>query len=391
MNLLLLIALLVTITYLGGVYLFGKRGRFGFYTAGIEFLLLGAILGSDLLFPSPVWVTKSLQPFVHVELGLIGLLYGIQFEWRTLRRLPRGDWGMMWFKSLLTMTAVFMLAWICLDLCRDAPFRELIPAVLIFAAAALLSSSWTGGVIYNIFRVRTHLVRRLFFISVLDDSPGLVLFSAVFFFFPSGSFTDTVLRICGATLAGLILGSIIKGLLRGKRERGQALVIIIGSILLASGVAYSIGVSVIYITILSGVVIANTRPRLRDIYPAIAGAEHPLYLLFLVFAGALWNPANITALGIACVLVATRYAAKWSAFELSKGFVDIPSWSGRLAMALISPGGMSVAMVINFALFSDRFELAQLVLDVTVWALIILSPLGVTLAKKALLVPEAGT
>jgi len=384
MNPLLILALLVTCAYLGGTYLFSRRGRFGFYTGGVEFLLLGAILSSGTVLHLPKDFFQDLFPFVHIELGWIGLLFGVQFDRRILRHLPAIDWWLMWLKSLLTIAAVSLVGWLCLSVCLKDSSENLIPVVLILAAAASLSSSWTVGIIYNLLKIRTPLVRRLFFISVLDDAPGLMLFSALFFLFAGGGVSDAVLRFIGGSLTGLILGSLITSLLRGRKERGQTLVVLIGSVLLAAGVAYALGIPVIYVTLLSGIVIANSKPRLRDLYPTLAGAEHPLYLLFLILAGALWDPSNITALILALILIATRFAAKWWAFELSKPLVDIQGWGGRLALALVSPGGLTVAMVVNFALFPDRFPLAQLVLDITVWALVILNPLGVMLAKRVL-------
>lgn len=94
------------------------------------------------------------------------------------------------------------------------------------------------------------------------------------------------------------------------------------------------------------------------------------------------------ALLIAVILIVIRFGAKWLSFRISRNIVDIPGWGGHLALALVSPGGIAVAIVMNFALFSDRFQLTDFVLDVTVWALIILSPLGVPLARRALVFAE---
>jgi hypothetical protein len=196
------------------------------------------------------------------------------------------------------------------------------------------------------------------------------------------------LRISGGTLTGIALGSLVVHLLRVKGEEYEPLLVLIGTVLLAAGVSYSIGVPVIYVTVITGIYIANARPRLHDFYPVLATSERPMYLLFLILAGALWNPSNMQALFVALILIVIRFGAKWWSFRISRKFVDIPGWGGHLALALVSPGGIAVAIVVNFALFADRFPLTDFVLDVTVWALIILSPLGVPLARRALAVAE---
>jgi hypothetical protein len=182
MNLLLLLALLIAGAYLGGMYLLGRRGRIGLYTVGIEFLLLGAILGSGVIVSIPKGVFKDLFPFVHVELGWIGLLYGIQFEWRHLKRRPVIDWWLMTSEALLTMIAVFLASWLLISKWCNFDGDAILPAAIVLSAAASLSSPWAIEAIYNVLRIRTPQIHKLRFIASLDDIPGLIVFSAVFFY-----------------------------------------------------------------------------------------------------------------------------------------------------------------------------------------------------------------
>ncbi|MCF7811765.1 hypothetical protein K9N50_12345 [bacterium] len=182
MNLLLLLALLIASAYLGGMYLLGRRGKIGLYTVGIEFLLLGAILGSEMIVSIPKDVFKDLFPFVHVELGWIGLLYGIQFEWRRLKRRPTIDWWLMSSEALLTMIAVFLASWLMITRWCNFDGDAILPAAIILAAAASLSSPWAVEAIYRVLKIRTPQIHKLRFIAALDDIPGIIVFSAVFFY-----------------------------------------------------------------------------------------------------------------------------------------------------------------------------------------------------------------
>ncbi len=384
MNYVLILALVVSFAYLGGFYIFGRQGVLSFYTGGVEFILIGALIGSGLLFELPSAVFKGLFPFVHIELGWIGLLYGIQFEWQTLKRYPRVDWFIMGTESLIAMSAVFLAGWLMLYNFVDTSIDKILPVAILMAASASLSSPWTLGIIFNVYRIRTRIVRRLRFISSIDDIPGLLIFATMFLFVSADSILFSLLRFVAGTLTGVSAGWLMVGILRRRTDDQDALIVLIGSTLLMAGISYLLSISVIWIALLAGVVVANAKPRLRDLYPTLAGAEHPFFLLFLMIAGGLWNPANLTALLIALVLIVVRFAAKWSIFEATKKLVNIKGWGGRLSLALATPGGIAVAMVVNYGMYPDRFPLTQLALDVLVWALVILNPLGVILARRAL-------
>ena len=328
---------------------------------------------------------QDLTLFVHIELGWIGLLYGAQFEWRILRRQPVVNWWIMSVESLFSMLAVFFSAWILLFIWQGFRGMYVLPAVIILSVAASLSSPWTVGIIYQILKVRTPLIRRLQNIVVIDDIPGLLVFSAMFAILGGGGPDLVILRGMGSIFTGLVLGFIVVLMLRRRDEWFEPMIVLLGVVLLAAGIALKTGMPVITVTLVTGVIIANSRSTQRNIYNIIASSEHVLYLLFLILAGAFWDPTDIFALVTAVLLALTRIAAKWWAFEISKRYLSLKDWGGHLSLALVSPGGIAVAMVVNFTLFADQFPLTQFVLNVTVWALIILNPLGITFARKVLL------
>jgi len=192
------------------------------------------------------------------------------------------------------------------------------------------------------------------------------------------------LRFAGATLVGIILGKFIFALLCGKGERFDTMMVLTGSTFIAAGIAYCFGVSVIWITLLAGIIIANSRPRYVDLYPIVAKIEHPLYLMFLAFAGLMWNPTNMTALVLSLILIFIKLATKGAVFHFVSKRVNIHGLSGKTALALMVPGGISIAMVMNASMYCNQFTLCTLALDTLVWALVILNPVGVLLARKVI-------
>ncbi len=384
MDLLLFLALIVIIAYLGTIYLFGRKGKLGIYTGGIEFLLIGSLLSIKSVFNIDEEFVRDLYPFVHVELAWIGLLYGVQIEWKNIRRHPPVDWAVMFSESVLTMILIFFASHYIL---RSVLIMEKSLAFfisLLLASAGSISSPWTLGVVHSRLKIRNPALRRLRFIVSIDDIPGIVVFSALFFLFLEGTWFELLLRFAGSVFAGLSLGWLSFELLCSKKRQFEPLIVLIGAVLLASGIAYALGVSVIFITFLSGLVIANRRNRHVDLYPLIAGVEHPFYVLFLLIAGFHWNAGNFAALYIAILAIAVRLIGKFIIFQASQKYYIYKEWNGKLALTIIAPGGIALAMIVNAALLAECFPRVDIALDVMVWALILLNPIGIPLAKFGL-------
>jgi len=59
---------------------------------GAPFLLVGVLLGPALEVLDP-GTLRTLTPITALGIGWIGAVFGAQLEWRVLRRIPRGAWG----------------------------------------------------------------------------------------------------------------------------------------------------------------------------------------------------------------------------------------------------------------------------------------------------------
>lgn len=181
MKILLVLALLVAISYIGKIHLFRSRDSLSVYTGGVEFILLGLLLGSGLLIDFPQELIHDLFPFIHIELGWIGLLYGVQLDIKQLRRQSSVNWKVLLIESLFTLVIIFGVIWAALTSSSRFQPNHIIGISLVLASAASLSSPWTAGIIHNVFGERGKAIQRLRFLSGLDDGPGLLVFSALFF------------------------------------------------------------------------------------------------------------------------------------------------------------------------------------------------------------------
>ncbi len=189
MDILLYLSILITLSYLGGLYVFGRGGRLKFCTGGVEFILFGALVGSQI---SPD-ILSNLFPFLHIELAWIGLLYGIQLEIPQLKRHHPVEWIVMVSESGITLGMIFIATLALVPLLVDVQSLELIAIGLVLASAMSISGPWPLGVLHEVYKIRTNLVRRLRFIASMDDIPGLLVFCTLFFSLPA---TDSPMDCC---------------------------------------------------------------------------------------------------------------------------------------------------------------------------------------------------
>jgi Kef-type K+ transport system membrane component KefB len=85
--------------------------------------------------------------------------------------------------------------------------------------------------------------------------------------------------------------------MRNRREHGDALTLSLGAILLATGLANVLHLSLILANLAVGAVLANLAPRDTErSYRAVEYVTHPVYVLFFLVAGAHLNVGLLTQL-----------------------------------------------------------------------------------------------
>ena len=133
-----------------------------------------------------------------------------------------------------------------------------------------------------------------------------------------------------------------------KQEFG---VFLIGIILFTGGLAIKTGNSPLVIGFVCGIVYANlSKHRLRAL-ASLVHSEKAIYIIMLIIIGAGWTLILDNILIIACVYFVIRVIAKvigtYTATRVFKSDFDVPVASG---LGLLSEGGFTVAIIINFSL-----------------------------------------
>jgi Kef-type K+ transport system membrane component KefB len=361
MKLLLSIVIIVVIAVVGSRLTFlNRRLPLGFRNiifTGIEYIFLGVLLGQMGLNIIDSRSLTDLEPLLIFGLSIIGFLFGLQFEFRGLRNLPRFFFSI----SAVQAVAAFFIITPTLYFSFKALFTLRDETVLIMAvtlgSAGCCTAQSALAIVKNNYKVEN---RRLFsllcYVASVDG-----LFALGFFSLAVSIFTTTAtekfslvasLKWFFISIAiGILCALLLLILSNTKFSRQDFGVFLIGIVLFTGGLALKTGNSPLVIGFVCGIVYANlSKHRLRAL-AAVVHSERSIYIIMLIIIGAGWTLTLGSILIITGVYFVMRVTAKvvgtYVATRVFKSDFDVPAASG---LGLLSEGGFAVAIIINFSL-----------------------------------------
>lgn len=320
---------------------------------GTHFLLLGFLLG-PILGLLTLEVIAQLEPFLALGLGWIGLLFGLQLDRRQLAQFPASFFAFAMVQALLTFLAFAAVAFLGFRV--TGRLEPGIPAALLAAAATAAVSTPAGvALISRTFRVHGKLSRLLFYIASLDALVGILALQVTYaIFHPSAA------AVAGfgwgvwlgiALAAGIIFGVFFLWLTRPKPERDELTLFLLGLVVFEAGTALYLGVSPLFVSMVTGVVVGNLSPSRRRVYSILQTWEKPVYVIVLILAGALITFGSWIVLPLALGYLLLRGSAKYFAGALTGWMVPLPFPAPReTGVGLIPQGGISLAMALSATL-----------------------------------------
>jgi len=323
---------------------------------GLIFIAVGMAVGpagADLLTPN---VLEKSGPAVVLFLGWIGFLFGVHLEWRRLRRIALRMWTIAFGESLLTFALVFAGVYLFFNNHLQFGYDK----TIFFAAVVTLAACAAGTAPSSVFLLddrprftgRTAQAMRL--VGTVDDLPGLLIFGFFFAFFPTYHIGPiawpTGLSLAALTLLlGVLFGILLKSTMLLARNEQTVLLVIIGVISLAAGVAEYVHLSAVFVGTIAGITFANLSGQKETAYRVLASSEQTIYVLFLMLVGCMWSLDTAHLLPLALLYLGLRLAGKVLGGLLGHRLVGAPPGRLRLGgLGLLGQGGMAIAMAINY-------------------------------------------
>ena len=355
MKLVLVAVLVAVIAFVGSRLSFVRirlpLGVENLFLTGSEFLIVGALLGSGFFGILDDVTLQGLYPFMGLGLSWIGLLFGIQWEFRRLIRIPRESFGVAMIQAFVTMAVValpfaFLFRW----LFPGEGAMVLLAALTLGAAASDTAQSSLALVSRGAPRGARPLMRLLQSVSDLDGLVGVVAFGlAVCLVLPHSTMPGP-LWIGISIGLGVVCGLLLTALASYRLNPREMLLIVIGTVVFSGGLALHLGLSPLLINLIAGMVVANlARHRARTgIRSVLLQGEHSIYILFLLLVGAGWAVDALWIVALVPAYFVARIVGKFAGGYVSTGFF-LPGAASfrRIGLGLISHGGMAVAIVVN--------------------------------------------
>jgi len=307
-------------------------------TPAVIFLPLGALLGPgglDLLSPR---VLGRLDMAVTIALAVLGVLVGT-----ALGRQIRTAYRLLIAASLesavttvaVTGATVYFVRATGLPL--DAPVVAFALALGLCASASSATSADPDS--EPVAAVATR-------VADLDDVLPIVLATVAFAVLPPVSASAGWMFALAPIAIGLAVGTIGWLLFERAESAAERVVFVLGALALAGGAAAYVRVSPLAVGLVAGLfwTVAPGRAD-RIVQDDLKRVQHPLVVLLLVTAGALWTP-SAASLWLLAPYLLFRLAGKVVGAWATAGFLEVRA--GDLAAFLMSPGVLAVAFALNF-------------------------------------------
>ncbi len=348
----LLLSLLV-VAYIGSLWVSGRSRGYGL-PSGLEFVVLGAALGPQMLGLIGIEVVDSFDPIAFVALGWLALGFGLECgaidgNSASLRRIALGS-AFAAMRAIITGAAVFFSA-------RALGFPNNADLWVISWCIGLLSCDTTRHAVRWV--AERHVVegpvsKLITDVSAADDALVFVALAVVYAWFdePRSIMGAVMPRGSMAALAlglGIALGLIAAALTRGMSRRVEWWGVLLGASLLCIGVTTSVGMGAMSAMFAMGISLSAASSQGGALREMFARTERAVLLPALLLAGAhLVKPASPNASLIVLAAVVGRAAASF----VSGAVVAAARQPTRPATAWVGLGMLSsgtLTMTLGFA------------------------------------------
>jgi len=345
---------LMVLSYVGSILVGGRAIRGFGLASGAEYLVLGFVLGPQVLSVVNHSLIDTFQPVVLVGVSWLGLVLGVSYLRVGMRAVPLTH--VLLGIALSAVVSACVSATVLFTAERLTKLRHL--EIVAFAAVSGLVCSETTRHSVRWIAER-HGAKGPLADLAADTARASALFScvalsAVYAWLPGAALPAfSVLGRVGITLAlGGVLGATATLLLGREFRRDESWGILLGTSLLGTGAAARLGLSPITATFAMGLTLALVSRHRLEIKAMVTPTEKPVLLPVILLAGAYVNVKLPPAL---LLLVAGALVVKVGARVLSGSALSlaVPAARGvglEFGVSMLSSGALGLAVALAFSL-----------------------------------------
>lgn len=344
---------LLVLAYLGSILVGGRAIRGFGLASGAEYLVLGFVLGPQVLSVVSRPLVETFQPVLLVGVSWLGLVLGVSYLRVGQRRVPVPHIVLGVALSALVSACVSLTVFFGASQFSPLPRVE----VIAFAATAgIVCSETTRHSVRWV--VERYGAKGPLADLAADTARASALFAALSFAVVNAWLSGAALqgfsvseRVLVSLGLGVVLGFTAALLLGREFRRDESWGILLGTSLLGTGAAARLNLSPISTTFAMGLTLAIVSPHRLDIKAMVTPTEKPVLLPVLLLAGAYVNVKLPTPL---LVLVGVALAAKLLARVACGALLSLTAKSARgvgleFGGSMLSCGALGLAVALAFS------------------------------------------
>ncbi|MBN2058399.1 MAG: cation:proton antiporter [Candidatus Saganbacteria bacterium] len=355
------------------------------------YIIAGILLGPSVFKVFTDQALSQLEFMPQFALGIIAVIIGAGLSFTLIKRLGLGLLIITLFESL----GAFFLVFCGLSLLK-MPLEAVLPLAAISAATAPAA---TVAVIREFHAVGPFTETTLAVVA-LDDAIAITLFGLIMTLDLKNisglgdaalhSLSESFWEIVLAVVIGLALALLAHLLLKLTREISDALIVMIGIVLLGVTLATVADVSHLLANMVLGMVLVNISAKNSEVVTGLERAAPPIFVFFFVLAGAhldlaIFIDSGWTMLFWGLVFVFARIFGKMIGSFLG-GTLSGASEPVRkyLGLALAPQAGVAIGLSLLIGKASAYFDFRAVIINITLMAVAINELVGPVLTKIAL-------
>ena len=243
------------------------------------------------------------------------------------------------------------------------------------------------------------MVSTLFGVVALDDAFCITLFGFVMAFAaaligasaqtgPVAMVLHPLREILLSVVIGVVIGYVVHRLVLKRRKSNEIIVIVLGFVLITSGITISLHVSPLIANMMMGFVLVNLSAKNARVMRILEPLSPPIYAAFFALAGTELNVRTLAASGIlGGVYLLARAVGKYSgAFLGAAAAGESRTIRNYLGLGLLPQAGVAIGLILvlqDTEAFMHLPYMAQMV-NIVLASILVNEVIGPPLTKLAL-------
>jgi Kef-type K+ transport system membrane component KefB len=339
----------------------------GLFATGMEFFLLGIVLGPGALDLITDDVLSDLEPIIYLTLGWIGLMFGVELSWEHLNKISSSVYRFLAVEAIAFVVVFSGLAYPLVGWAWPGltVFEQGVTATL-FGITASVSSPTVIAVVTQRLPSRGELTNTMRVAGALSALFPLLVFGLLFMvlhprFMGVEGFGHGALWWLFMNAVGLALGLLMVLFTWERTTDNEMLLLILGTVFLIGGVCYLLELSSLYTAMIIGGIVGNFSRKYDQVFRELHRIEKTLFFGFLVVVGAMVDFGRpLIIFAVTGAYVALRFAMKY-AVTGSAVVANCPNlrrYGRRSGLALSAQGVMAMAIALDCTLASRGHALS---------------------------------